>query len=168
MRSRSFLVLGTTFVALLGGCPKDGDGSSTQTHDGGSALVDAGTSSDNHAGSGGSSSGAAGHDGAAGTSAAADGGAAGNSGGSGEGGEAGSTAADGGAASGLHWYETCGAPLCHSDPVDDPNVANCTTEKAGDACDTKDATCDLVNGCGTKLLCSDHDPTANPGGCPKG
>ncbi len=75
--------------------------------------------------------------------------------------------ADGGVPNGLAWYETCGAPVCKSTPVDDPNVANCKTESAGAACTTKDATCDLVNGCGSKLLCTDQDPTMAVGGCPK-
>ncbi len=72
-------------------------------------------------------------------------------------------AAQGGGA--LSWYETCGAPVCRATPVDDPNVPNCTTEKAGAACSTQSATCDLVNPCGTKLSCTNQDPTKL--GCPR-
>jgi hypothetical protein len=75
-------------------------------------------------------------------------------------------AADGGAPQGLAWYETCGAPVCQGSPIDDPKLANCTGEKVGAACGTRDAECDLVSECGTRLRCTDEDPTMQPGGCP--
>jgi hypothetical protein len=71
----------------------------------------------------------------------------------------------GGAATGLLWYETCGAPVCKATPVDDPSVANCTTEKAGAACTTSGVKCDLVNGCSSMLLCTSTDPKAHS--CPR-
>jgi hypothetical protein len=73
-------------------------------------------------------------------------------------------ATDGG--SSLSWYETCGAAVCTGGVMNDPNVPDCTTERAGEPCTTRDVQCDLLNHCGTKLQCTDHDPTA--GGCPSG
>ena len=47
---------------------------------------------------------------------------------------------------GLRWYTSCGAPVCGSDPdpFDDPSIPNCTTERAGDACDEENDRCDGV------------------------
>jgi hypothetical protein len=69
----------------------------------------------------------------------------------------------------LRWYETCGHPVCGltPDPHDDPNVPNCTSEEAGDACDEADAHCDGVASCGAMLRCTDADPTMQAGGCPR-
>jgi hypothetical protein len=50
--------------------------------------------------------------------------------------------------------------------MDDPAVANCTGETSGAPCTTPDVLCDLVNGCSTKLKCTDQDPT-NGGLCPR-
>jgi endosialidase-like protein len=77
------------------------------------------------------------------------------------------TGAGGGA---LHWFQTCGAPVCMAGdtPFDDPNVPNCTKDQTeGAACDTKDQLCDGVASCGASLVCSDQDPTMGPGGCPR-
>lgn len=69
------------------------------------------------------------------------------------------------AAGTLAWYWTCGDPVCagHSDT---PGVPRCTTEMAGQACSSTGATCDPVDGCNRKLLCTTSDPTMGPGGCP--
>ena len=77
--------------------------------------------------------------------------------------------ADAGAGTGnLHWFTTCGDPVCgiSPDPFDDPNIPNCTTEKEGQSCTTMGQQCDGVAGCGATLICTDRDPTAGPGGCP--
>lgn len=66
----------------------------------------------------------------------------------------------------LHWFKTCGAPLCGTEPMDDPNVPNCTTQTEGQPCTMADQTCDPVSACGEKLICTDKDPTAGLGGCP--
>ena len=65
------------------------------------------------------------------------------------------------------WYTTCGAPVCQGvKPTPSGEVA-CTTQVAGASCTTAGAQCDLQNACQQKLLCTDKDPTLNPGGCPK-
>jgi hypothetical protein len=68
----------------------------------------------------------------------------------------------------LQWFTTCGSPVCgiSPDPFDDPNIPNCTTEKEGQSCKTKDVRCDGVASCGASLICTDTDPTAGPGRCP--
>jgi hypothetical protein len=70
--------------------------------------------------------------------------------------------------SGLRWYTSCGHPVCRSDedPFDDPNIANCTTETAGDACTEEGKRCDGVAACGATLICAASDPTMGPVGCP--
>ena len=83
-----------------------------------------------------------------------------------------SSTADGG----LHWFTTCGAPICQADQdgaatndggtVADGGVAACATEKAGDPCATAGAKCDPGLGCDVLLLCADKDPKVQPGGCP--
>jgi hypothetical protein len=68
----------------------------------------------------------------------------------------------------LKWYHSCGDPVCNTnDPMDDPNLANCTTEMKDAACTTEGATCDPQVGCGVKMVCAVSDPTTAPGGCPK-
>jgi hypothetical protein len=68
----------------------------------------------------------------------------------------------------LRWYTTCGDPVCgiSDDPYDDPSIPNCMSEQHGDACTEQDAQCDGVASCGATLLCTDSDPTMQPGGCP--
>ncbi len=60
----------------------------------------------------------------------------------------------------------CGDPVCGG-----PNQTCTPDAKAcpavGSACTTKGQTCnDCTQGCGAKVVCDDHDPTAGPGGCP--
>lgn len=77
--------------------------------------------------------------------------------------------ADAGAGNGaLHWYLTCGDPVCgiSPDPFDDPAVRNCTTEQIGDPCTIEGERCDGVASCGASLICATSDPTMAPGGCP--
>src|SRR5262245_4239108 len=60
--------------------------------------------------------------------------------------------------SALHYFRTCGYPVC---PVDDrpiPGVPACTTQRAGDPCTTPGEECDPGAGCGVRLLCTDRDP----------
>lgn len=66
----------------------------------------------------------------------------------------------------LHWYMTCGDPVC-SGMFDagstDAGTVVCPNE--GTACATKGATCgDPPKSCGKQLICDDHDPKV--GGCP--
>jgi hypothetical protein len=78
----------------------------------------------------------------------------------------GGSAGSGGSSSGLQYFTTCGDPVCQSPDPDDPAWPNCTTERAGDECSTRDASCELPGDtCGGGLLCTDRDPTA--AGCPK-
>jgi Chaperone of endosialidase len=73
------------------------------------------------------------------------------------------------AATGLHWYATCGDPICRT-PDDaaagDSGVAACTTgQNAGEPCTNGGDSCgDPDRNCGSVLLCTDHDPKVN--GCP--
>ena len=65
-----------------------------------------------------------------------------------------------------------GSSVCrgHFEPdsdVDADPSDNCTTESEGDSCTTADDTCDPGLGCGVRLVCTDRDPTAGPGGCPR-
>lgn len=66
----------------------------------------------------------------------------------------------------LHWYMTCGDPVCRSDsmPSDDPKIPNCTTQQLGDACSNDGELCDGVATCGAKFICSTTDPSKGP--CP--
>jgi hypothetical protein len=68
----------------------------------------------------------------------------------------------------LHWYLTCGDPVCgiSPDPWDDPAVRNCTNEQVGDPCTSEGELCDGVASCGASLICAASDPTMGPGGCP--
>jgi len=74
----------------------------------------------------------------------------------------------GGGGGALRWYTTCGDPVCSNDPdpFDDPSIPNCTGQEHGDACTERDAQCDGVASCGATLICTDRDPTMQPGGCP--
>jgi hypothetical protein len=90
-----------------------------------------------------------------------------------DGGSAGSSSAGQGGGGGggggeLHWFETCGDPVCgiSPDPSDDPNIPNCTTEQSGDSCSSEGEQCDGVLSCGASLICAASDPTMGPGGCP--
>jgi uncharacterized small protein (DUF1192 family) len=74
---------------------------------------------------------------------------------------------------GLHWYTTCGAPVCQTAGGDasagasiDGGVAACTSEKTGDPCASTGTTCDPGLGCDVLLICAAKDPKVQPGGCP--
>jgi hypothetical protein len=91
----------------------------------------------------------------------------GGSGGSDTGGSGGSdTGGSGGGTGSLHWYASCGDPVCRPEDAGGSGAAPCTTEKLGDACTSEGATCDAGLGCGALLICAASDPKANPGGCP--
>lgn len=68
----------------------------------------------------------------------------------------------------LHWYQTCGDPVCGitPDPFNDPDIRNCSTEQIGDSCTIEGDQCDGVADCGASLICATSDPTMGPGGCP--
>lgn len=90
--------------------------------------------------------------------------AAGCDGGGGGGG--GSGGAGGGGGSALKWFTTCGDPVCNM-ATDDPALADCTTEKEGDACATSGATCEIAaDDCNANLICAATDPKDQAGGCP--
>jgi hypothetical protein len=66
------------------------------------------------------------------------------------------------------WYATCGYPVCRTD-------VDAGSEDAGPACPAVGSPCDTIGdkcgtptqaNCGVTFVCSDHDPTKNPGGCP--
>ncbi len=68
----------------------------------------------------------------------------------------------------LQWYLGCGDPVCsgYGGPFD--GVPLCSDEgvSVGGSCDQYNATCDPVDGCNALVVCSDEDPTMQPGGCP--
>ncbi len=65
---------------------------------------------------------------------------------------------------GCRFYETCGYPVCSVNDQPIPGVPPCTTEKTGEPCSQRDATCDPGVGCGVRLVCTDTDPILH--GCP--
>lgn len=70
------------------------------------------------------------------------------------------------AGAGLHWYQTCGDPVCRADPPDS-GVAACAEQATeGAACSSAGVQCDAHLGCGAMLICAAQDPRQNPGGCP--
>jgi hypothetical protein len=86
----------------------------------------------------------------------------------GGGGGTGGSGGTGGAGGNIthRWYRTCGDPVCGT-PSDDPNVPDCTTQLESEPCGTPDEVCETPNDdCNTNLICSDHDPKDEPGGCP--
>lgn len=74
-------------------------------------------------------------------------------------------AQDGGGAE-LHWFQTCGAPLCGPSTEGPTGQPLCTDERVGDACAKEGALCDPSLGCGVNLVCAASDPKLAPGGCP--
>ncbi|MBI1748378.1 MAG: tail fiber domain-containing protein [Acidobacteria bacterium] len=64
----------------------------------------------------------------------------------------------------LQWFYTCGDPSCHG--YTPSGAPLCTTEVAGDPCETPDEMCDPQDDCNAQLICSDRDPRSQPGGCP--
>ncbi len=77
-------------------------------------------------------------------------------------------AEEGGASAGaLKWYTTCGAPVCGMEGGGGTQPAStCGTLTEGQACATENQTCDLGDGCSTKLICATSDPKEMQGGCP--
>jgi hypothetical protein len=87
---------------------------------------------------------------------------------------------DGGteAAATLTWYTSCGDPVCHDGVPDGGDDASTDAEagagadagtcpQAGTRCDMLGQECsDPTFTCGVRLVCSDHDPKTQPGGCP--
>jgi len=66
---------------------------------------------------------------------------------------------------GLHWFYSCGYPVCRVDGNDAiPGVPACTTQQVGAACAVRDAECNPGAGCGVRLVCTDRDPRTR--GCP--
>lgn len=80
-----------------------------------------------------------------------------------------SSNADGGnveAGAGLHWFPTCGDPVCR-DEVVDSGLDECSAKASeGAACSKAGTQCDAHLGCGSVLICADSDPRQSPGGCP--
>lgn len=64
----------------------------------------------------------------------------------------------------LHWYTTCGAPVCGPGMGSGENT--CGDHQEGQSCSTEGESCDLGNDCGQKLICASADPKLQPGGCP--
>ena len=65
---------------------------------------------------------------------------------------------------GCQYFYTCGWPVCPFPPIPRSGVPPCTTQRAGEPCPTRGATCDPAADCGQLLLCTDSDPTTH--GCP--
>ncbi len=65
----------------------------------------------------------------------------------------------------LHWYSTCGDPVCGR-PNQPPIVNTCGDKQEGQVCQQAGATCDLGNDCNQHLICAESDPKLQPGGCP--
>jgi hypothetical protein len=166
----------TAVLVLLIGCPKkqNAPDASVSGNAGGSAAHagSTGGSGKGHAGGDGTGTladgggvpghgtgGTTGHGGAGGAHAGSGGGTAGA--GSGSGGHAGN--GDAGTAN-LHWYMSCGSPVCTSDPkpYDDPNIPNCTTQHIGDSCTTDGDRCDGVATCGATYICAQSAPRTCP------
>ncbi|MDB4986584.1 MAG: putative secreted protein [Myxococcaceae bacterium] len=67
----------------------------------------------------------------------------------------------------LAWYRTCGDPVCRTDEPKDAGVDACDGgQELGKSCSVVDEQCDPGSSCGSKLRCTDSDPTLRPGGCP--
>lgn len=64
----------------------------------------------------------------------------------------------------LRFFHTCGYPVCRVDDGPIPGIPPCTTEGVGEQCTKPGHECDPGIGCGVRLRCADHDPSAGP--CP--
>jgi hypothetical protein len=66
----------------------------------------------------------------------------------------------------LHWYLTCGAPVC-SGPSADAGVQDASACHAlGTSCSNLGETCGGPNSCNQVETCQAFDPQSRPGGCP--
>jgi hypothetical protein len=65
----------------------------------------------------------------------------------------------------LHLYSTCGDPVC-SGWTPDPNLPRCGWRQEGMPCRHPGKSCERPDFCNSKLMCTDRDPTQQPGGCP--
>ncbi len=75
----------------------------------------------------------------------------------------------------MHWYSTCGDPVCHVSPDGGSPDAGLTDDAGapcppvGSLCASRGQTCgtrDPNVNCGATEVCSDHDPKLGFGGCP--
>jgi len=66
----------------------------------------------------------------------------------------------------LHWYSTCGDPVCsgYDGPWD--GVPACSGVVEGDPCTNEGETCDFMSDCNALMICAAEDPKLQPGGCP--
>ena len=64
------------------------------------------------------------------------------------------------------FFFTCGDPVCRG-YVRPENLAACTaTQQPGQSCGPEGQACDPHDECNRRLICSNEDPTLQPGGCP--
>jgi hypothetical protein len=72
----------------------------------------------------------------------------------------------------LHWYTTCGYPVC---PVASPDAGDADAGDAGDLCPPVGSACSQLGqkcgtpsaaNCGATLVCASQDPKTAFGGCP--
>jgi hypothetical protein len=64
------------------------------------------------------------------------------------------------------FFFTCGDPVCRG-YVRPENVPPCSgAQQAGQMCGSEGQTCDPVDACNRRLVCSREDPALAPGGCP--
>ena len=69
--------------------------------------------------------------------------------------------------SSLHWFATCGDPVCRAPDADAGTPSStCGSIRAEDSCSTAGEECDPGSGCNVKLRCAASDPRMQPGGCP--
>lgn len=100
------------------------------------------------------------------TTTSGGGGAGGATGGSGGATGGATTGGSGGSTGTLHWYTTCGDPVCGM-PTADPNLVDCTGQVEGDPCSTDGDLCEIANDdCNTNMICAASDPKDDPNGCP--
>ena len=67
---------------------------------------------------------------------------------------------------GLHWYTTCGDPVCNGYGGPWRGVPMCPDIQEGDPCDSEGATCDFGSDCNALFICAAEDPKQQEGGCP--
>lgn len=65
----------------------------------------------------------------------------------------------------LHLYSTCGDPVC-SGWNPNPNLRRCDWRQEGMPCRNPGKMCERPDFCNSKLMCTNSDPTQQPGGCP--
>lgn len=66
----------------------------------------------------------------------------------------------------LHWYSSCGDPVCSGYAGPWPDVPPCGDIAEGDPCSMEGAECDFMSDCNAVMVCATMDPKMQEGGCP--